>query len=278
LEYVPIQWLCTKASSQERNLPHMESAELAIFGLDSHCCRKEREGRACRSGSTTGYVALLESFLASSQSLEHRERKCASVRSRWHRGETHSRRTIGKHSHSVMIRSAHSTSETKIAGLPNFASQSFRSVSATPRAREQAPQAKTGMRLATILSRNSLRGGQPTAKIAVAVALRIKYVASPVRKIRTSCPASARASPCTKGKDARVGSSEPQALLIMIFSDLCGAPSCAFAAPNPSRPNPNICGILERSCRLIIMPPGRISVRAEDEMYHGSISNSSSSE
>jgi hypothetical protein len=47
--------------------------------------------------------------------------------------------------YSTMIRSAHSTSDTKIAGLPNFAPQSFKSASVTPRAREQAPQAKTGM-------------------------------------------------------------------------------------------------------------------------------------
>lgn len=45
--------------------------------------------------------------------------------------------------HSVMIRSAHSTSETKVAGVPNFAPHSFMSVSATPRAREQAPHEKT---------------------------------------------------------------------------------------------------------------------------------------
>ncbi len=44
--------------------------------------------------------------------------------------------------HSVMMRSAHSTSETKIAGLPNFAPHWARSASVTPRAREHAPQAK----------------------------------------------------------------------------------------------------------------------------------------
>ena len=76
--------------------------------------------------------------------------------------------------YSVMIRSAHSTSDTKIAGLPNFAPQSFKSVSVTPRAREQAPQEKIGMCLATTLSSISLRGGQPTGKIAVTVALRIR--------------------------------------------------------------------------------------------------------
>jgi hypothetical protein len=40
--------------------------------------------------------------------------------------------------YSVMIRSAHSTRATKIAGLPNFAPQSFKSASVTPRARPQS--------------------------------------------------------------------------------------------------------------------------------------------
>src|SRR5580704_3123296 len=69
--------------------------------------------------------------------------------------------------HSTIIRSAHSTSETKIAGLPNFAPQGFRSVSGTPLARKQAPQAKIGMCLATTLSSGSLKGGQPTGRIAL---------------------------------------------------------------------------------------------------------------
>src|SRR5215469_14107612 len=77
-------------------------------------------------------------------------------------------------SYSEMIRSAHSTRETKTAGLPNFAAQLLRSFSETPRAREQAPQENTGMCLATIFSRNSLRGGQPIGITASAVAFRIK--------------------------------------------------------------------------------------------------------
>ena len=77
-------------------------------------------------------------------------------------------------SHSVMMRSAHSTSETKIAGVPNFAPQLLKSVSETPRAREQAPQENTGMRFVTIFSRVSLKGGQPMGMIASAVALRIR--------------------------------------------------------------------------------------------------------
>jgi len=43
--------------------------------------------------------------------------------------------------HSVMILSAHSTRDTKIVGLPNFAPHWLRSVSVTPLARLQAPQA-----------------------------------------------------------------------------------------------------------------------------------------
>jgi hypothetical protein len=44
-------------------------------------------------------------------------------------------------SYSVIILSAHSTSDTKILGLPNFAPYSFKSASVTPLAREQAPHA-----------------------------------------------------------------------------------------------------------------------------------------
>src|SRR5580698_7857114 len=45
--------------------------------------------------------------------------------------------------------------------------------------------------------------------------------ASPSRKICTECPASDSARPCRKGSAALVGSSEPQALFIMMFSGLC---------------------------------------------------------
>jgi hypothetical protein len=76
--------------------------------------------------------------------------------------------------YSEMTRSHHSTRETKIAGLPNFALQFVRSFSETPRAREHAPQAKTGMCLATTFSRNSLSGGQPMGITASDVALRIR--------------------------------------------------------------------------------------------------------
>jgi hypothetical protein len=122
--------------------------------------------------------------------------------------------------YSVIIRSHHSTSETKTAGLPNFALQVWRSISETPRAREQDPQEKTGICLATIFSRISSSGGQPIGNIVATVALRMRYVASPVRKIRTSCPASANARACANGKDALVGSSEPHELRIKILSFL----------------------------------------------------------
>ena len=79
-----------------------------------------------------------------------------------------------------MTRSAHSTRETKMAGLPNFARQFARSFSETPRAREQAPQENTGMCLVTIFSRSSLSGGQPIGITASDVALRIKWAASPL--------------------------------------------------------------------------------------------------
>jgi hypothetical protein len=85
--------------------------------------------------------------------------------------------------YSVMTRSDHSTRFTKIVGLPNFAPHCAKSASVTPRARLQAPQAKTGMCLAVILSSVSLRGGQPTGTTALAVTLRIRSVASPRRKI-----------------------------------------------------------------------------------------------
>src|SRR4029077_3428836 len=67
--------------------------------------------------------------------------------------------------HSTMMRSAHSTNETKIAGLPNFAPHSLKSVSVTPRAREQAPQAKIGICLAITFASVSLSGGHPTGMI-----------------------------------------------------------------------------------------------------------------
>src|SRR5438477_1333002 len=117
-----------------------------------------------------------------------------------------------------MTLSAHSISETKIFGLPNFALNSARSVSVTPRAREQAPHAYIGIFLATSLARTSARGGQPTGTTALATDFRINETASPRRNIWTSWPASESTSPCRKGNAAFVGSSEPQALFMRIFS------------------------------------------------------------
>src|SRR5262249_53096122 len=122
-----------------------------------------------------------------------------------------------KSTHSEITRSAHSTRETKTAGLPNFALQMARSFSETPRAREQAPQENTGMCLATIFSLNSLSGGQPMGITASEVALRIRLVASAVKNICTSWPASDNARACANTNEARVGSSVPQELLIIIF-------------------------------------------------------------
>ena len=78
------------------------------------------------------------------------------------------------------------------------------------------------------------------------VALRISEVASPVRKICTSCPASAKASAWAKTNDPRVGSSVPHPPLIMIFSFFEGVWAGAWAslveaakAPTASNPAAN---------------------------------------
>ena len=73
----------------------------------------------------------------------------------------------------MMIRSAHSTNETNMAGQPNLAPHWFKSVSMTPRAREQAPQEKIGICLATTFGSVSLSGGHPTGVIEFTVDLRI---------------------------------------------------------------------------------------------------------
>ena len=99
------------------------------------------------------------------------------------RSSYRTRRLAAIRPYSPIMRSAHSTRETKTAGLPNFALQMARSFSETPRAREHAPQENTGMCLATIFSRNSLSGGQPIGSTASDVAFRIRYVASAVRNI-----------------------------------------------------------------------------------------------
>ena len=92
----------------------------------------------------------------------------------------------GNRGHSLIMRSAHSTKETYIVVLPHLAAQFVKSASVTPRAREQAPQENTGMRLATTFAMVSLRGGHPMGLTASTVALRMRYVASWVRNICTS--------------------------------------------------------------------------------------------
>src|SRR6185437_5096697 len=62
------------------------------------------------------------------------------------------------------------------------------------------------------------RGGQPTGTTASASLVRINPTASPNRKICTEWPASANARPWRNGKAAFVGSSDPQALFIMMLS------------------------------------------------------------
>src|SRR5258708_16079361 len=55
--------------------------------------------------------------------------------------------------------------------------------------------------------------------------------ASPSKNICTEWPASESASPCRNGNAAFVGSSDPQALFIMILSGLCVA--CSLQAVMP---------------------------------------------
>src|SRR5215472_10855267 len=129
-----------------------------------------------------------------------------------------------------MMRSAHSTKETYIEVLPHLAPQFVKSASVTPRAREQAPQAETGIRLATIFSIVSVNGGQPTGWTESTVALRIRYVASAVRKICTLLPASDNTSPWEKTNKARVGRPFPKS-----FSSECSASSQALVAAEPGQ-------------------------------------------
>src|SRR5260370_22934948 len=104
------------------------------------------------------------------------------------------------------------------------------------------------MCLAIIFSNASLSGGQPTGTTALAVALRISEVASPRRKICTSWPASASASPCKKGNAALVGWSEPQALFIMILRVFFFGSS--GLAPKERKGKPTSCA---KNCRRTIV-------------------------
>src|SRR5690349_17241868 len=107
-----------------------------------------------------------------------------------------------------------------------------------------------GTRRAAIFSMVSTRGGHPTGTIALATALRMTETASPRRKICTECPASESAKPWRKGKAAFVGSSEPQALFIMMLSFLGEGCWDAAVTANAGRARR-----LERNDRRMRDPP-----------------------
>src|SRR6266851_7401616 len=113
------------------------------------------------------------------------------------------------------------------------------------------------MCFAASLSSVSPTGGHPTGVTALASVFRISPTASPSRKICTSCPASASASPCRKGNAALVGSSEPHALFIMILSGL------RVACPPSKRPaeakgNAANCANRDRNSRRTISSDPRV--------------------
>src|SRR5205085_12655897 len=106
---------------------------------------------------------------------------------------------------------------TRSGGVTKRAFLPSRSVSRTARAREQAIQRLSGIRCAIVFGMISDSGGQPTGVTEAIISSFIRLTASPSRKIRTSCPASAKAFAWRKAKAAFVGSSDPHALLIKIF-------------------------------------------------------------
>src|SRR5437588_1771952 len=75
-----------------------------------------------------------------------------------------------------------------------------------------------GIFLATSLARTSPRGGQPTGTTALATDFRIKDTASPRRNIWISYAVFCLKKKSRKGNAAFVGSSEPQAFFMRIFS------------------------------------------------------------
>src|SRR5437588_5815086 len=116
--------------------------------------------------------------------------------------------------YSLSTLSAHSTSITRSGGVTKRAFLPSRSVSRTARAREQAVQMLSGIRCAIVFGMISDSGGQPTGVTEAIISSFIRLTASPSRKMRTSCPASAKALAWRKAKAAFVGSSDPHALLI----------------------------------------------------------------
>src|ERR1700722_1022013 len=101
-----------------------------------------------------------------------------------------------------------------------------------PRAREHAPHAKIWIFLADTFSSVCARGAQPTGTTASASLLRIKPTASPSRKIWTEWPASESASPWRNGNAALVGSSDPQALFIMMLRGFLLPADAGACAPD----------------------------------------------
>lgn len=110
------------------------------------------------------------------------------------------------------------------------------------------------MCFATTLVSVSLRGGQPTGRIAFAVTLRISVVASARRKICTRCPASASTKPCANGNAALVGSSGPHAPFIMMFSGFSDSSALVLSARNGRAAN------CARNLRLAIVCPPRLEL------------------
>src|ERR1044072_3392817 len=97
------------------------------------------------------------------------------------------------HPHSLKTLSAHATNATRSGGVTNRAFWPARSASRTARAREHAVQTLIGISCSIVLCRISESGGQPTGVTDLISASFIRFTASPRRKSRTSCPASAKA-------------------------------------------------------------------------------------
>jgi hypothetical protein len=85
--------------------------------------------------------------------------------------------------YSVMILSAHSTSDTKILGLPNLAPYSFKSVSSRLWRGSRRRMRKSVFSSPQFSQAPSDRGGQATGTTALATDFRISETASPRRKI-----------------------------------------------------------------------------------------------
>src|SRR5215813_2787997 len=167
-----------------RNSPQLPTTIVLIAFIDLTNAETAIEGELKSSLSGTRSLYTLESLIGISSCKCDQSQIAIALIERV-KGLFHGNHNQNARCHSLMMRSAHSTNETYIEVSPHLAPQFVKSASVTPRAREQAPQAKTGMRLATIFSIVSVSGGQPTGLSESTVALRIRYVASAVRKICT---------------------------------------------------------------------------------------------